>query len=239
MRGRSEPANITETIVHDLGVAIVTGRFNDGPFPKESELSQTYGAARTVTREAVKMLTSKGLLTSRRRRGIVINDEGKWNLLDPDVLRWLLGRDFSLSLLIEFTEIRLSIEPGAAALAAKRATHDERAGIAAAIDRMFAADQSLDDPLEADIAFHAAVLDASGNRFYRQHREMIATALRFSIRKTNDLKGVRFASALDHKRVADAILAGNPSAAETQMRQLIQGALDLMERVQRDEQGRV
>jgi DNA-binding FadR family transcriptional regulator len=226
---------VTEAIVRDLGVAIVTGQFEEKAFPKEIELCEQFGAARTVTREAVKMLTSKGLLTSRRRRGIVVNEEDQWNLLDPDVMRWLLERKFSWQLLIEFTEIRLSIEPGAAALAAKRASGPERAAIDDAIVRMFAADKGEDDALTADIAFHLAVLQASGNRFYRQHREMIETALRFSIRKTNELKGVRFASAKDHKRVADAILAGKVEEAEIRMRELIGGALELMERVQKDE----
>jgi DNA-binding FadR family transcriptional regulator len=68
-------------------------------------------------------------------------------------------------------------------------------------------------------------------------REMIETALRFSIRKTNDLKG-RFASVMDHRRVADAILAGDPADAERKMRDLIQGALDLMEKVRGDEQAK-
>lgn len=233
----SSSSNVTGSIVRELGVAIVTGQFDDKPFPKEIELCEQFGAARTVTREAVKMLTSKGLLTSRRRRGIVVNDEAQWNLLDPDVMRWLLERKFSWALLIEFTEIRLSIEPGAAALAARRATGTERAAIDDAIKRMFAADKGEGDALAADIAFHLAVLQASGNRFYRQHRDMIETALRFSIRKTNELKG-RFASAKDHKRVADAILAGKAQDAETRMRELIGGALDLMLRVQGDEKRR-
>lgn len=234
MRAPGSATSVTETIVQDLGVAIVTGQFDDIAFPRESELSEKYGAARTVTREAVKMLTSKGLLTSRRRRGIVVNDEDQWNLLDPDVMRWLLERKFSWDLLIEFTEIRLSIEPGAAALAARRASGEERAAIDDAIRRMFAADKGEDDPLASDIAFHLAVLQASGNRFYRQHRDMIETALRFSIRKTNALKG-RFASAKDHKRVADAILAGKAEDAEARMRDLIGGALVLMQQVQGEE----
>lgn len=235
MRSPTSTTSVTETIVQDLGIAIVTGRFDEVPFPKESELSQNYGAARTVTREAVKMLVSKGLLSSRRRRGTVVNAEDSWNLLDPDVLRWLLERKFSLKLLIEFTEIRLSIEPGAAALAAKRATGAERAAIAASIKRMFAAETGDDDPLLSDIAFHVAVLQASGNRFFRQHREMIESALRFSIRKTNDLKGVGLASVMDHKHVADAILAGDVEGSEVKMRELIGGALELISRSDEEE----
>ena len=52
--------------------------------------------------------------------------------------------------------------------------------------------------------------------------------LRFSIRRTNAYKGVRLASVMDHKRVADAIIAGDPQGAETAMRSLIQEALDLI-----------
>lgn len=236
MRTPVNLTNVTQTIVEALGISIVTGQFADSRFPKEIEISEKYNAARTVTREAVKMLTSKGLLTSRQRRGTVINDESQWNLLDPDVLRWMLERKFSLGLMIEFTQIRLSVEPGAAALAAARATGAERAAISRAIERMFAAERGEDDPLASDIAFHVAVLDASGNRFYRQLRGMTDTALRFSIRMTNNLKGVRLASAADHKRVADAILAGNEVDAEARMRQLIRSALDLMERLRSEQQ---
>ncbi|WP_026172964.1 FadR/GntR family transcriptional regulator [Asticcacaulis benevestitus] len=235
MRARLTPTNLTQSIVQDLGIEIVTGKYRDQVFPKEVELSQRYNAARTVTREAVKMLTSKGLLSARPRQGTRVEPEDHWNLLDPEVLRWLLERNFSLGLLIEFTQIRLSVEPGAACLAAKVATGEQRAAINRAIGRMFAAERGEDDALTSDIDFHVAVLEASGNRFYRQMREMIETALRFSIRKTNDFKGVRLASVVDHKRVADAILAGDSAEAETRMRDLIQGALDLMVKVQADQ----
>jgi DNA-binding FadR family transcriptional regulator len=100
---------------------------------------------------------------------------------------------------------------------------------------MLAAETGDDDPLLSDISFHVAVLKASGNRFFRQHREMIDTALRISIRKTNDMKGVRLASVMDHKHVADAILSGDVEGAEIKMRNLIQGALDLILRVQAED----
>src|SRR5215510_9827277 len=118
MRRSVVGGGVTQAIIQDLGVGIVTGRFGHTPFPTESALCQSYGAARTVLREAVKVLAAKGLITSRPRQGIRIAPEDNWNLLDPDVLNWMLERKFSLPLLIEFTQIRLSVEPGAAALAA-------------------------------------------------------------------------------------------------------------------------
>jgi len=222
--------NLTYGIVEDLGAAIVTGKYTkDNPFPVEADLTTQYGTSRSVLREAVKMLTAKGLLRARPRQGTWVQPESAWNLLDPDVLRWLLERKFSPALLIEFTQIRLAVEPAAASLAAMRSTAAERSAIQIAIQRMVAAERGDDEPLESDIAFHVAVLHASGNRFYAQLSELIESALRFSIKLTNRYKGVRLASVADHKKVSDAILTGHAEVAAAAMRHLIQEALDLIE----------
>ena len=221
--------NLTYTVANSLGAAVVTGVYSaDNPIPIEAELCRQYEASRSVVREAVKMLTAKGLLGSRPRLGTWMQPENNWNLLDPDVLGWLLERKYSPALLIEFTELRLAVEPGAAALAARVAGPEEKAAIRSAIERMQAADRGDDDPLDSDIAFHVAVLRASRNRFYAQLTGFAATALRFSIRTTNRYKGVHLASVADHKKVADAIIGGKPVVAGEAMRKLIQEALDLI-----------
>ncbi len=141
MNSRARGQNLTDGIAHDLGVAIVTGVYTEtNPFPVEAELCRQYGASRTVLREAVKMLTAKGLLGARPRRGTWVQPEDRWNLLDPDVLGWLLERKSSPALLIEFTEIRLAVEPGAAALAARAAGAAEKNAVRAAIERVQAAE---------------------------------------------------------------------------------------------------
>ena len=229
MNTRVRGQNLTYSIANHIGIAIVTGVYSaDNPIPIEAELCREYDASRPVLREAVKMLTAKGLLGARPRRGTWVQPEDKWNLLDPDVLGWLLERKFSPALLIEFTEMRLAVEPGAATLAASVAGPEEKAEISHAIERMQAADRGDDDPLDSDIAFHVAVLRASRNRFYAQLTGFTSTALRFSIRMTNRYKGVRLASVADHKKVADAIIAGKSSAAGEAMRRLIQEALELI-----------
>ena len=227
VRGQS----LTHQITHRLGIAIVTGVYSaDNPIPIEADLCRQYNASRPVLREAVKMLTAKGLLVSRPRLGTQVRPEDHWNLLDPDVLEWLLERKFSPALLMEFNEIRLAVEPGAAALAARVASAADKDALHAAIGRMQAAEDGDDDPLDSDIAFHVAVLRASRNRFYAQLTGFIASALRFSIRTTNRYKGVRLASIADHKKVADEIIAGRPDAASDAMRKLIQEAMDLINR---------
>jgi DNA-binding FadR family transcriptional regulator len=229
MNTRVRGQNLTYSIANHIGIAIVTGVYSaDNPIPIEAELCREYDASRPVLREAVKMLTAKGLLGARPRRGTWVQPEDRWNLLDPDVLGWLLERKYSPALLIEFTEMRLAVEPGAATLAARVAGPEEKAAISHAIERMQAADRGDDDPLESDIAFHVAVLRASRNRFYAQLTGFTSTALRFSIRMTNRYKGVRLASVADHKKVADAIIAGKPGVAGEAMRRLIQEALEII-----------
>ena len=232
----SRPAradNLTRRVVEALGAAIVAGDWDAaGAFPIEAELCARFGVSRSVVREAVKMLTAKGLLSARPRRGTVVEPEPHWNLLDPDVLRWLLERAPSPALLAEFTQMRLGIEPQAAALAAQavgRGQAEMLPPIRAALARMRAAGTGDDDPLASDIAFHVAILHASGNRFLVQLRELVDTALRISIRLTNARKGVSLASVDDHARVLRAIEAADAPAAAAAMRELLGEALELIQ----------
>ena len=223
----SKAHNLTYGIVEQLGLAIVTGAY--GPrkeFPTEAALCAQFGVSRSILREAVKMLTAKGLLAARPRQGTRIEPEEYWNLLDPDVLRWLLEREFSLTLLKEFTQVRLAIEPMAAAVAADRDEPEAIEPIRNAIANMYAAEDGLYDPLAADIEFHVAVLRASGNRFFLELRDLIESALRISIRLTHQYKAA--GNIQDHKRILDAIEAGNPKKARRDMEALLTEVMELI-----------
>ena len=214
--------NLTQSIVHSLGVAIVTGTYSEqNPFPVEAVLCEQFNASRNVLREAVKMLTAKGLLSARPRQGTKVEPEENWNLFDPDVLTWMLERRFSLQLLSEFTEIRYSIEPMAAWLAARKGNNERIGLIAKALERMEAADKGQDDPLQSDIAFHLSILNASENRFYAQFRGLVGSALTISIRFTNRFKGVKLASIDDHRKIYNAIIKGDPDEAKQAMELLL------------------
>ena len=219
--------NLTFGMLDALGRAIVTGRYDGARFPTEAELATGHMVSRSVTREAVKMLTAKGLLTARPRRGTTVQPASCWNLFDPDVLRWLLERKFSLELLRQFSELRIAIEPAAAALAARAGDAAAIARVADGYRRMEQADAAGEDPLEADIAFHVAVLEASGNPFYLQFRDVVATALRTSIRFTNDLEG-RTASLPAHRGVLRAIEARKPERARAAMATIIADVMGLV-----------
>ena len=220
--------NLTYGMLDRLGREIVTGRFEGRIFPTEADLAREHGVSRSVTREAVKMLTAKGLLSARPRQGTIIQPVALWNLFDTDVLSWLLERQFSIDLLKHFNQLRIAIEPEAAALAARFGNSEDFSLISAGLDRMVAADQGREDPLDADIAFHVAVLRASKNPFYWQFRDVVATALHTSIRFTNRIKG-RTASIADHSAVRDAVVARDAVAAHAAMRHLIGDVLTLID----------
>ncbi len=220
--------NLTHGMLDVLGRAIVTGAYDGKRFPTEAELTDQLRVSRSVTREAVKMLTAKGLLSARPRQGTVVQPSSAWNLFDTDVLSWLLDRKFSLELLRHFNELRIAIEPAAAQLAAANADEVLSAEIRRGYQRMVSAERGDDDPLGADIAFHVAILHATGNPYYAQLGEWVATALRTSILFTNRFKG-RSADLPAHHRVLRAIEGRDGLAAHSAMRSIIEEVLILIE----------
>lgn len=221
--------NLTWGMLDQLGRAIVIGAYETRPFPIEADLSKQYGVSRSVTREAVKMLTSKGLLSARPRQGTIVEPPSNWNLFDADVLNWLLERKFSLELLAQFNQLRRAIEPAAAGLAAHHADEVGLAAIRAGFARMVAAEAGDDDTLEADIAFHLAILRASSNPFFAQFRDVVATALRTSIRFTNRIKG-RTADLAAHEAVKIGIERRDAEAARAAMSNIIDDVMLLIEK---------
>lgn len=132
----------------------------------------------------------------------------------------------------EFLEARIGIEPAAAALAAQNATVAERDLLKSKLDNMNGAINGHFDAVAADIAFHATILEISHNRFYQQLTPIIETALRFSIRLTNNVKGA-LADYDAHARVYRAIKNGRSEAASRACRKLVMEALELVIRSHR------
>ncbi len=215
-------------LLKTLGQSIVTGEFENTGFPTEAELCVRYGASRTVMREAVKMLSAKGLLSSRQRQGTRVEPVENWNLLDPDVLRWLMERPYSNKIFLEFTQMRLAIEPTAAALAAEVQDKRAIAGIRAGLQAMIrdAADQ--DKALTADIDFHVAILNASGNPFFWRLKPLITNALTLSIQLTNKIAG-HTANIASHEAILVAIEAGDAVAAKAASEVILRESLTFIE----------
>lgn len=178
----SLPTGATREAVELLGRRIANSEYLPGEvMPTEAELAEPLGVSRTTIRDAVKVLSGKGLVRTARRYGTRVRPVEEWNLFDADVVRWHEPDQPRLvTMFAETTELRYIIEPAAAALAAERATPGQ-------IDTILAAAEALhpdrDGPSElfaADCLFHATILDATGNLMMRQLRPLILTMLRVS-----------------------------------------------------------
>ncbi len=163
VRATAKPGKI-DHVVATLGRAIARGEHPVGSvLPSEVELEQKLDAGRGVIREAVKILVTKGLVTVGPRHGTRVRPTRSWNFLDRDVLAWAASGPMAPELLVALEEARRIVEPAAAALAAERATPDERATIRAAYEAMVATYADPAAATEADKAFHIAILDATHN----------------------------------------------------------------------------
>ena len=199
--------------------------------PDELALSERFGVSRTVVREAIKVLASKGLVETRPKVGTQVRPRRSWNLLDSDVLAWRYEAGPDEGFLEDISEVRRIIEPPAAALAAECATPDEVAGIRTWCDRMeVAAADDGDDYIDADMAFHTAILDASHNDLLAQLSDTITMALRLSRRLTVSVPGSSLAAMPAHWAVARAIGDHDRRTAECAMRELLRATAADIER---------
>ncbi|MFC7293073.1 FadR/GntR family transcriptional regulator [Hirschia litorea] len=228
-------SGVTNTILQDLGAAIVSKKFGEtSPKVIEADLCETYGASRSVMREAIKMLVSKGLISSKPKQGTRICPPSEWNLLDPDVLRWMLEGDFSIDLLREFTEIRMGIERQSVLLASRNATPEDHQMMMACVEGMEAAEAGENDPLQSDIDLHLAILKASHNRFLNAHAPLVDTALRFSIQLSNKYKRVRIANVSDHRNMVEAIIARDGYRAMQMIEMMMNEVMSFIATAQKD-----
>jgi DNA-binding FadR family transcriptional regulator len=224
--------NLSQRMTSELGRAIVCDEYpRDKSLPTEAALCEKIGVSRTAVREAIKMLTAKGLISSKPKQGIRILPEENWNILDPEMLAWSLEAKPSLSVLREFTQMRMAVEPEACALAARHANPERLEVIENALIRMEQSvkDNDLAAELQADIDFHVAILYASENRFYIRMRDFTATALNVSIQHTTPAIDNSEGIVEEHARIFNAIKSGNAERAKNSMFLLIDEALSIIE----------
>lgn len=216
-----QPKNLNAQTVERLGQRIVQGHYGEGKqLPIESDLCAELGVSRSVVREATKILVSKGFLCSKPKVGTTVQSKSCWNLLDADVLEWViqsLPPDEFLDMLFG---ARMAIEPNAAALAAHKATEEDIERIGTAYRDMAAA-RSLADAIEPDVRFHQAVLDATHNDVIRYIGRTLQNALAVSIRLTSWHEKIHRLTLPRHKAVYQAIAKRDSSKAAQAVRTLL------------------
>jgi DNA-binding FadR family transcriptional regulator len=152
------------SIAHDIAVAIVGGVYPPGSIlPNEDQFSQQLAVSRTAYREAIRILSAKGLVESRPKIGTRVSERSKWSLIDPDVLAWHFEIEPSPAYMEQLFELRLMIEPRFAAIAAERHAAADIERIGEALGRMEAATLKSPEGERADLDFHHGIIIATKN----------------------------------------------------------------------------
>jgi GntR family transcriptional regulator, galactonate operon transcriptional repressor len=207
--------NLRDQLVEVLGRGIVNGELQPGDIlPSEGELLERYSVSRTVLREALQVLSAKGLVDSKQRRGTTVRPRAEWNQLDGALLEWHGASDVADSALQQLMEVRRIVEPSASALAAQRADKDQRKRMTAAYEEMERSRGDVEKFTAADLEFHTSILEASGNQFLLPIAQAIRTTLAESLQITNPRPEENHRVSLPlHKAVLDAILKRDGQAA--------------------------
>src|SRR5690606_18503920 len=118
---RGSGRRLRGAIAHYLGTAIVSGRIAPGArLTGEVENAEALNVSRSAYREAVQVLTAKGLVASKPKDGTRVLPRSNWNLLDPMVLAWAFAGEPDPGFVRDLFELRAVVEPAVARLAAER-----------------------------------------------------------------------------------------------------------------------
>jgi GntR family transcriptional regulator, transcriptional repressor for pyruvate dehydrogenase complex len=213
------PASLVEGVCQQLAEIIRGGSSDDERWlPAERSLAEQLGVSRTVVREATKRLEQQGLLEIQHGNGIKIVDKlhrplnDSLSMLIPDVAERLR----------QLNETRFSIEPDAAAFAAQRASKAQILTMRRIQTQLENASDNA-SAIEADIAAHHAIADASGNLIYRLILDSLAELSIASRLRTIGRIGKQTAIA-HHARILKAIELRDPEGAREAMREHVRAA---------------
>ncbi|MEZ5666141.1 MAG: FadR/GntR family transcriptional regulator [Alphaproteobacteria bacterium] len=230
---RPKRNTLHQRVVDTLGAQIVAGQTAvDEVLPNEQGLCALLNVSRTVLREGIKTLAAKGLVETRTKVGTRVRPRTDWNMLDPDVMSWRLLHADRQQAASELFDMRMIFEPVAARKAAERAVETDHDAIAAAHREMRERASNGEDYIEPDIAFHCAILNATGNQFLAGLGKLIAAGLRLSFRQSWARSETLNRAMLEHEAVLNFIRSGDGQRAEEGMRKLLQNARSDWRRVE-------
>ncbi len=208
-------ANLHEQVSEIIALRILGGVYAPGDIlPTERVLYEELGVSRTTLREAMKNLSSKGLVTIGPSVGTRVRARTDWNLLDAETMRWRLQLGVTAKLVEDIYELRECFEPFASRYAAERGTEAQHQEIEACY-RHLAASREVGgrQSVEADLRFHTAILASAGNEMLSALGVVVEGALEASFKIARTHAKLSPDDIEQHKAIMDAILARDGLAA--------------------------
>jgi len=217
-------------VLEQLVDRIVAGRYCEGALlPNETLLGEDFGVSRSVVREATRVLVEKRLAVVDRGNGIRVTPKHDWRSLDSVVLAARLRGPDSSTVLRELLVLRKAVEPDLAALAAERSDTVAFLRLSACVQQLVAALGDEERYLEADLAFHEAIVEASGVELAQEFFGAIGDPLLVGRSLTGRVQGAIDNAHEYHLALFEHIRHRRGDAARTAMRDHLQWAEDHLE----------
>ena len=192
--------------------------------PPERELTRLTGVSRASVRDGIRSLATVGVLEARRGAGTFVSEGSPLFDVNPlSIFSALHGIPQS-----ELFETRRVIEIDLAGLAAERAGGDELAAISEEVMEMFASREDVHRFLLHDIRFHRAVAAAARNPLMAAIMEMVADLFYDQRKSTVDRWRGADEAAEQHRRIYQAIRAGDVESARREMDEHLRWAQDTL-----------
>ncbi len=224
-RSWQKPPRLCDEIARDLAEAISLGRLQPGDFlPTEQGLAEKYGASRTAVREALTVLSTRGMIEAIHGRGSRVLPRHRWQLLDQLVrlVREDLEVDRSLF------ELRRILEIEVAGLAAERATAAHLKTLRKVVKQGSECAGHPEDWTIHDSAFHHLLAEASGNLLLPQVMESVSMLVRATALSTAGDPGAIANATEKHEAILARVAARDPAGAREAMRRHL---LDVEQRI--------
>lgn len=222
------PVNLTSELVRRLTAEIESGKLAPGArLPTEHEIMAATGVSRTVVREAISALRARGLVFTRQGAGAFVAAEVPRRpfRIDPAEVESLVD-------VLRVMELRISVEVEAAGLAAERRTSAQLAEIGRRIKAINLAIERGESAVEADFAFHKAVLSATGNPYFVRFLEFLGHLIipRQNVRAkfTSPAEQRAYLERIqaEHVAIQEAIRAKKPEQAREAARTHLVGSME-------------
>jgi len=210
-----QSSKVFERVAEQIEQRILSGELHSGDrLPTERELGEQFQVSRTAVREAMKTLAQKGLVDMRPGRGTIVINGTSEAMQHSLGLMMRVGQEHSLE---QLNEVRLILELEIAALAAERATDNERAAMADAIAIMDVNLKNADAFISADNDFHRALAKATQNVLILALVDSIVILLSEQRKLIFSVDGGPERGQQHHKLILDAVLQRDPKAARNAM----------------------
>ncbi len=186
--------------------------------PPEPKLQEEFGVSRTVLREALKFVESRGMISIRQGRGAVVQPTEAWNLLDPLVLSATLETHPTPEVFEHLMDVRELLEPALTRSAASRIGEDDLRQLGELLRHMAGEVAESEQYLLHDVEFHAVINRNGDNLIARSILSSIELPLRTSRRMTNTNPDALAKAQEDHQAIYDLLAARDGDGAADAMR---------------------